>query len=99
MLDVFLEVGVDPAVGRTDIVCETAHTVDICSAEQDGGRHDEKDHKGQSPVHGAQEEEGGDELDGCGNDSRHGAGESVCDLRDVAVETAEHVACVEGFLA
>ena len=99
MLDVFLEVGVDPAVGRADVIGQTAHAVDVCSAEQEGGRHDEKDHEGQSPVHRAQEEEGGQELEGCRDDSGHGAGEGVGDLRDVAVEAAEHVACVEGFLA
>lgn len=77
MLDVFLEVGVDSAVGGADVVGQSAHAVDIRSAEQEGCRHDEDHDKGETPVHGAEEEEGGSELNDCGDDCGHRAGEGV----------------------
>ena len=88
MLDVFLEVGVDPAVGGADVVGQTAHSVDVCPAEQEGCRHDEDHDKGETPVHGAEEEEGCEELERCCYDCRHSARERVSYLGYISVESA-----------
>ena len=98
MLDVFLEVGVDLAVGGPDVVGEPAHAVDVCTAEEEGHRHDQEDYEGESPVHGSEEDEGCDKLDGCRYDGGQGTREGVRHFGDVAVETAEHVSGMECFL-
>ena len=77
MLDVFLKVGVDLAVGGADVVCEPAHAVDVGTAEQEGHRHDQKDDEREAPVHGSEEKKGCDELDGCRYDGGQRAREGV----------------------
>ena len=99
VLDVLLHVGLYAAVGLADLAREAAHALDVCPAEEEGYRHDDDHHCCEAPVHGAEEEEGGQELDARRYDSGDGAGERVGDARNVAFEAVEHVTRVEGFLA
>ena len=97
MLDVFLKVGVYPAVGGADFVGETAHAVDVRAAQEKGHRHDEDHDKGEAPVHGAEEEEGAEQLEARRYDGRHSARQRVRHLRHIAVKSAEHISCMKGF--
>ena len=77
MLDVFLDVGLDTAVGLAEFACEAAHSLDITAAEKERDRHYQDYDRSESPVHRAEEKEGCKELDGSGDDGRNSACESV----------------------
>lgn len=99
MLDVFLDVGLDAAVGGPDLSGEAAHPSYVAAAEKEGERHDDHYYCCEPPVHGAEEDEGCEELEGGGYDCRYGACEGVCDPCDVAFEAVEHVSRMEGIPA
>lgn len=99
VLDILLHVGLYAAVGLADFAGEVTHALDIGPAEEEGYRHDDDHYRREAPVHGAEEKEGGQQLESGGYDRRHGAGERVGDARDVAFEAVEHVTGVECFLA
>ena len=99
VLDVLLDMGLDAAVGGADLAGETAHALDVASAEDEGYGHDDDYYGGETPVERAEEYEGRGELDGSGEQSGHRAGEGVRDAGNVSFETVEHVSRMEGFLA
>ncbi len=99
VLDIFLKMGVDTAVSGADVVCELTHTAHVCPAEKKGHGHNQQHDKGEAPFHRPEEDEGRDELYGCGDDCRDCPGEGVGYLCHVSVKPAEHISCMEGFPA